>query len=186
MKQFILLTHNVRKLESIKLMMGHGIDIQVVDIDTPEIQSNSTAEVAAFSAKWAAEKLHKPCVKMDSGLYIKEFNGFPGPYVRWVDEGIGVKKFYELLKNIRNRKSYIECSVAYCDPEKEPHVFSGTAQGTISSKQGPEGSFIDRLFVPDDHNPSHLTLGEMRKICPEAVAEIWGRAERKFIKWLKQ
>lgn len=186
-KVITLMTSNYRKAESLqKAVAPYGYKVKTSNIEFPEIQSNSTAEVAAFAAKWVADKIKKPCVKMDSGFFIKEFGSFPGVYVRWVDEGLGVKRFFDIVKNTENKKAMITCSVAYCVPGKEPVTFFGSALGCVPEKLGEKGSFIDRLFVPDDHNPNNLTMGKLRESNPDAVTEIWGRAEKEFIKWLSK
>lgn len=181
------MTGNPRKAESLqKAVAPHGYKVEITKVEFPEIQSNTTAEVAAFAAKWVADKIKKPCVKMDSGFFVKEFGCFPGVYVRWVDEGLGVERFFDIVKNTENKKAMITCSVAYCVPGEEPVTFFGSALGCVPEKLGEKGSFIDRLFVPDDHNPNNLTIGELRESDPDVVTEIWGRAEKEFIKWLSE
>ena len=179
------MTNNLRKVESLqKVVAPYGYKIEITKVEFPEIQSNSTAEVAAFAAKWIAEKIKKPCVKMDSGFFVKEFGCFPGAFVRWVDEGLGVERFFDIVKNTENKKAMITSSVAYCEPSQEPITFFGSALGRVPKRLGKKGSFIDRLFIPDDHNPKNLTLGELRESDLDAVIEIWGRAEKEFTKWL--
>ncbi|MBQ6510347.1 hypothetical protein IJI94_00010 [Candidatus Saccharibacteria bacterium] len=41
------------------------------DFEIYEIQAKTCAEVAGFSACYAADKLNKPCIKYDTGLYIE-------------------------------------------------------------------------------------------------------------------
>ena len=184
-KIITLLTGNQRKVESLQSFVApYGYVVEAVKIKFPEIQANTTAEVAAFSAKWVADKINKSCVKMDSGFFIKEFGSFPGVYVRWVDEGLGAKKFFDMVKNTENKKAMITCSVAYCKPASKSVTFSGSALGRVPEKLGEKGSFIDRLFIPDEFNARGLTMGELRETDPQVVAKIWGRAESKFIKWL--
>jgi XTP/dITP diphosphohydrolase len=186
-KTITLITANPRKAESLqKVVVPYGYEVKITKIEFPEIQSNSTAEVAAFAAKWVTEKIKKPCVKMDSGFFVKEFGSFPGVYVRWVDEGLGAERFFDIAKNTENKKAMITCSVAYCEPGKAPVTFFGSALGHTPEKLGKKGSFIDRLFVPDEYNPENLTLGDLRESDPDIVTEIWGRAEKKFIQWLSE
>ncbi len=186
-KTITLATGNQRKVESLqKAVAPYGYKIEITKVEFPEIQSNTTAEIAAFAAKWVSERIKKPCVKMDSGFFIKEFGSFPGVYVRWVDEGLGVERFFDIVKNTENKKAMITCSVAYCEPGGKPVTFFGSALGCVPEKLGEKGSFIDRLFIPDDRNPNNLTMGELRESDPDAVNEIWGRAEKEFIKWLSK
>ena len=184
-KTITLITGNIRKVESLqKAVSSNGYTVEICRENFPEIQANTTTEVASFSAQWGANKIGKPCVKMDSGFYVEEFNNFPGVYVRWVDEGLGVERFFNMMKNIKNRRATINCSVAYCEPDKDPMVFSSSSGGHITDKLGKRGSFVDRLFVPDDYNPNKLTLGELREVNPDDVVKIWGGAEKEFIEWL--
>lgn len=186
-KVITLMTNNQRKAQSLQRAVApFGYKVEITKVEFPEIQSNSTAEVAAFAAEWVASKIGRPCVKMDSGFFVKEFGCFPGVYVRWVDEGLGADRFFKILKNIENKKAMITCSVAYCEPKQRATTFFSSAQGNIPAKMGQKGSFIDRLFIPDEHNPSGVTLGELREINPDAVSAIWGGAERKFIRWLSR
>ena len=187
MKSIILITKNERKVASLKsIVYRYGYDVDVTDISPPEIQANSTAEIAAFAAKWAADKINKPCVKMDSGFFIDEFGSFPGAYVRWVDEGLGAARFFEIVKNTENKRAMITCSVAYCEPKSEPITFFGSTLGRVPNTLGTIGSFIDRLFIPDEYNPKNLTLGELRDIDPNSVVKIWGKAEKEFVRWLSK
>ncbi len=186
-KIITLITSNSRKVESLQnAVTPYEYKVEATKMEFPEIQANTTAEVAAFAAKWIADKINKPCVKMDSGFFVKEFGSFPGVYVRWVDEGLGIERFFDIVKNTENKKAMITCSVAYCEPGSEPVTFFGSALGCVPEKMGRKGSFIDRLFIPDDHNPKNLTMGELRESDSDAVTEIWGRAEKEFIKWLSK
>lgn len=186
-KVITLITGNPRKVKSLQNAVApYGYKVEAIKMKFPEIQANTTAEVAAFAARWIAEKTNKPCVKMDSGFFIKEFGSFPGVYVRWVDEGLGVERFFDIVKNTENKKAMITCSVAYCEPDNEPITFFGSALGHVPEKLGEKGSFIDRLFIPNDYNPQGLTIGELRDLDPKAVVKIWECAEIKFIKWLSK
>ena len=46
-------------------------------IKCPEIQLDDTEEIAKFSAKYASDKLKSNVIKVDSGLFIEAFDGFP-------------------------------------------------------------------------------------------------------------
>lgn len=98
----VYLTSNKGKYEEAKYLFSkkYGIDIEIKDPDFEiiEIQAKSCKEVVAFSVKYACEKLGKPCIKSDSGLYIDALGGLPGPYNAYFDKQIGVEKFLELFK----------------------------------------------------------------------------------------
>ena len=89
MKIITYVTGNKAKIASAKQALEPlGFEIDNVKMETPEIQANDVVEVSKFSAKWAAEKLGKPVLKNDSGLFVNVLKGFPGVYTSFVDETI--------------------------------------------------------------------------------------------------
>lgn len=184
----IYLTTNKGKFEEAKRIFQeqNGIDIEIAspDFEIPEIQAKSCKEVVAFSVKYMAEKLNRPCVKSDSGLYVECLGNLPGPYNAYFDKQLGIEKFLELIKNETNRKARLEDCFAYCDPGSEPVVFSGGGTGTIAyESKGNLGRWHDKFYIPDGENK---TLSELREIDSEYEAKFWGTAKYDFVNWYKK
>ena len=184
----VYLTGNKGKYEEAKYLFNdkYGIDIEIKDPDFEiiEIQAKSCKEVVAFSVKYACEKLEKPCIKSDSGLYIDALGGLPGPYNAYFDKQIGVEKFLELFKNEENRKARIEDCFAYCEPGQEPIVFTGGGTGTISMEaRGTLGRWYDKFYIPDGEAE---TLSELREKDRYYEAKFWGTAKFDFAEWYKK
>jgi len=184
-KKLIYLTTNPHKVDEANRFFNqrYGFDVEIVnpDFDILEIQAKTCAEVASFSAKYAAEKLGCAVLKSDSGLYVDALGGLPGPYNAYFDKQIGVKKFLELLKNEKNRKARIEHCFAYCEPGKEPIVFSGGSTGRIAFEaRGILGRWHSKFYIPDGEVK---TLSELQEedYCKEA--KYWGTALEDFAKW---
>ena len=166
-----------------KEQYGFDIDIKEPDFEVLEIQADNCKDVVAFSVKYACEKLGRPCIKSDSGLYIDALGGLPGPYNHDFDTHIGVEKFLELFKNETNRKARLEDCFAYCEPGCEPIVFKGGGTGTISYEaKGNLGRWHDKFYIPDGETK---TLSELRKIDSEKEARFWGTAKYDFAEWYK-
>ena len=185
MKKLIYLTTNKHKIEEANEFFGkkYGFNLEIVDpeFEILEIQSYTCSEVAGFSAKYAADKLGYPVLKSDSGLYIDALGGLPGPYNHYFDKQIGVDKFLELFKNETNRKARLEHCFAYCEPGKEPVIFTGGGTGTISYEaRGNRGRWHDMFYIPDGETK---TLSELRDIDYEREASFWGTAKDDFAKW---
>ena len=93
----IYLTTNKGKFEEAKHIFndlyGFEIEIKEPDFEILEIQATSCSEVVSFSVKYACEKLQRPCIKSDSGLYIDALGGLPGPYNAYFANQIGIEKF---------------------------------------------------------------------------------------------
>ncbi len=187
MEKPVYLTTNKGKFEEaqriFKEQYGFDIDIKEPDFEVLEIQANSCKDVVAFSVKYACEKLGRPCIKSDSGLYIDALGGLPGPYNHDFDKNIGVEKFLELFKNETNRKARLEDCFAYCEPGSEPIVFAGGGTGTISKEaRGELGRWHDKFYIPDGETQ---TLSELRAIDREKEAKFWGTAKFDFAEWYK-
>ena len=187
MSKIVYLTTNKYKFREAEIVLKnkYGLDVEIMnpDFEIYEIQAKTCAEVAAFSAKYAADKLNKPCLKSDTGLYLEALGGLPGPYNAYFDKQIGVEKFLELLKDQTNRKARLEHCFAYCEPGCEPIVFSGGGTGTIAYEpKGRVGRWHDFFFIPDGEEQ---TLSELREINYEREAIYWGDAKDQFAKWYK-
>ena len=181
-------TTNKHKEEEANEFFGkkYGFNIEIInpDFEILEIQADDCKKVAAFSAKYAADKLNIPILKSDSGIYIEALGGLPGPYNHYFDKQIGVEKFLELFKNETNRKVRLEHCFAYCEPGEEPIVFSGGGTGTISYEaRGTRGRWHDKFYIPDGETK---TLSELKEIDYEKEATYWGDAKDQFAKWYKE
>lgn len=187
MEKPVYLTTNKGKYEEaqhiFKDKYGFDIDIMEPDFEVLEIQSDNCRDVVAFSVKYACEKLGRPCIKSDSGLYIEALGGLPGPYNHDFDTHIGIEKFLNLLKNESNRNARIEDCFAYCEPGSEPIVFAGGGTGKIAYEaSGERGRWHDKFYIPDGETE---TLSVLREKDRDYEAQFWGTAKYDFAEWYK-
>ena len=151
MKKITYVTGNWAKIASAKQYLEPlGYEIDNIKIETPEIQADDVTEVAKYSAKWAAEELNVPVMKNDTGFFIKHYNGFPGAYMKYIDETIGIDGMLKLMEGVEDRSAYFKESIAYCEPGEEPIIFEGITEGTIAKESDGEYGWgvIDHLFIP--------------------------------------
>ncbi len=107
--------------------------------------------------------------------------GLPGPYNAYFDKQIGVEKFLNMIKDEANRKARIEHCFGYCEPGKDPIVFTGGGTGTIAYEaRGRIGRWHDKFYIPDGETK---TLSELREIDYEYESKFWGTAKDDFAKW---
>lgn len=184
-KKLVYLTTNPYKVKEANKFFGekYGFNIEIVNpkFEILEIQAETCSEVVAFSVKYAADKLGYAVLKSDTGLYLDCLGGLPGPYNHYFDKQIGVEKFLDLIKNQTNRKARLEHCFAFCEPGKEPIVFSGGGTGTISYEpRGNVGGWHDKFYIPDGETK---TLSELREENYEYESSFWGNAKDEFAKW---
>lgn len=152
MKKITYVTGNWAKIESAKQILEPlGYEIDNIKMETPEIQADDVSDVAKYSAEWAANELNRPVMKNDTGLFIKGLNNFPGAYMKYTDETLGVEGFLRLMEGIEDREAYFKEAIAYCEPGKDPIVFEGITKGKIALESSGEYGWgvIDHLFIPE-------------------------------------
>lgn len=186
-RKLVYLTTNPHKANEAKTFLKekYNFDLEIVnpDFDIIEIQAKTCAEVAGFSAKYAAEKLCCAVLKSDSGLYLDALGGLPGPYNAYFDKQIGIEKFLQMLKDEPNRKARLEHCFAYCEPGKEPIIFSGGSTGTIAyESRGTLGRWHSKFYIPDGETK---TLSELQSEDYEKESKYWGTALDDFAKWYR-
>jgi len=187
MQKLTYLTTNPHKVREAQEFFGkkYNINIKIMNpvFELIEIQAKTCEEVVAFTVKYAADKLGKPVLKSDTGLYIEALGGLPGPYNAYFDKQIGVEKFLELFKNEKNRKARIEHCFGYCEPGKKPVIFKGGGTGTIAHKAtGTQGRWHSFFYIPDGETK---TLSQLQEEDYEKEAAYWGDAKDQFAIWYK-
>lgn len=149
-REIVYVTGNKLKVDILKKFLNQD-EFNVVShsLDVPEIQADSSIEVAKHSAKYASDLLRADVLKNDSGLVIPALNGFPGPYSKFVENSLLVDGLLAVMSNQTDRYCYYLDAFAYCEYGKEPVVFVSKTEGEIATEpSGDYGSSFDKLFVP--------------------------------------
>lgn len=108
MEKVYLITRNHGKLKAAKSIFDeYNIELASIEKDYPEIQANSSLEIAKYTATQASLDLKKTVIREDHSLFINAL-GIPGPYTNFIEENIPVKKLLEILKNFNDRTGYFE------------------------------------------------------------------------------
>lgn len=181
MKTIIVVTSNPYKFQiAQKVLESKGLKVIQEKLETPEIQSIDAAEIASFSAKWAAGKLGKPVALSDAGYYIEALNGFPGPFIKYINIWLTSQDLLKLMQGKKNRKVVIKACLAYCEPGKEPITFSSEIGGTISEKAvktDKEGSTpINEIFIPEGYSKVETEIPRKEMVKFWAKTETyWGK-----------
>lgn len=160
--EIAFVTGNERKFNNAKAFFK---DTEIVltqeKMDTPEIQADEIKDVAEYSAKYAGEILGKAVIKVDVGFFIEELNGFPGPYVKYINKWLSPDNILSLCKNIKNRRCYFEDVVSCYIPNIGIKTFSTKTYGKLAEEPlGENGWRIDKIFVPDGYNTTLANMSD--------------------------
>jgi XTP/dITP diphosphohydrolase len=167
--KIIFITRNEKKyLAAKKYFEKAGFDLIRQKLECPEIQNMDVSEVVKFSVKFMSEKLKKPVIKSDQGLYIQALNGFPGAYMNDVEKTIGKEGFKRIMQGIKNRRAKFVEALAFCNPGENAVVFTAEKKGRLSMDfQGVNGFGIDFLFILKGEDKTIASFPQ------EKVAEVY-------------
>ena len=173
-------TSNSGKIKEFRQILEPKIKVNHIKISYHELRSDNPEEIARMSAEMLANKLKKPVVVEDSGLFIKTLNDFPGTCSAYIHKRIGLEGIIKLMKGIKNRNCTYKSAVAYCEPNKKPISFLGEEKGRVSKKiKGNYGFGHDPIFIPEG---SSKTYGEIKNC--EEIKQFRRRAVLKLGEYL--
>jgi XTP/dITP diphosphohydrolase len=180
-RKIIFVTGNPHKvIEATGILSPLGIEIVQNNCGYPELQEDDLVAIARFGAQWAANKLNCEVMVDDSGIFIEELSGFPGPYSAYVAKTLGNENILKIMEGVSNRSASLQCVIGYCRPGEEAVVFSGKVKGNIAkSIRGKLGFGYDPIFEVEG-----VTFGEMRDEEKNRISHRY-RALVKFAGWLK-
>ncbi len=140
------------------------------DMETPEIQDSSVEEIARQSAIWAAVKSGVPSIKMDVGFSIAALNGFPGPFVKYVNDWLTQDDFLKLLDGSQDRTAFFEDATAIGYPDGRSQVFTVKHMGKVGTIKNSSNNKwpANLLFIPEGYE---VALGSLSN---EQQNAYWG------------
>ena len=175
-------TSNKNKVRELREILEPAVKVNHIEMAYPEMRSDEPEEIAGNSAEMLADKLKKPIVVEDSGLFIKALNDFPGTCSAYTHKRIGLKGIIKLMVGVKERECAYKSAVAYCEPGKKAASFLGEERGKIAEDiRGNYGFGHDPVFIPEG---SSKTYGEIEDC--EKVKEFRRIAILKLVKYLKK
>ena len=143
MKTIYLVTGNSGKVASLQRKLEkYNIKVEQKKLDLFEIQSDDLEEVSMNKAMQAFEILKKPLVVDDSGFFIKNLNGFPGVYTKYILSSIGIDGIMDIMKNKNNRECAFKSVVTFVDANGKSTIFKGDLEEGVIAKE------IDKNIPP--------------------------------------
>ncbi len=145
-RTIIYVTGNKFKISAAQhYLNGKGITILQESADTKEIQSEDIEEVALDKAKKAYEVIKKPLLVNDAGWIILALNGFPGPFMKFMNEWFSSEDFLALMKDKKDKTVILRDVYVYYDGKKSK-IFSYDYKGKMLNETKGEGRPSDRVM----------------------------------------
>jgi XTP/dITP diphosphohydrolase len=186
LERLVLVTHNKGKFaEASEIAKKFGIELEMPKggDEKFEIQADTLQEVSAYSAKHAFEKLKRPLIVDDSGLFIDALRGFPGVYSAYVLPTLGNDGILRLMNGVQNRKARFECCVSYCDAGGVTSFTEMVVGNILDMKRGQNGFGFDPIFSAEGFNVT--SMAEMELDQKNDISHR-GKAFKAFFGWYSE
>lgn len=102
----------------------HGVEVNFIKKEYPEIQADTSLEIAASTAKTAAKELGIPVIREDHSFFVNAL-GIPGPYCNYFERALGTEGLLKMLKKFLDRSAYFEIATVYALPDGKIKTWVG-------------------------------------------------------------
>lgn len=160
MRQIFLVTGNEHKLREWRQIVPTSIDLQSVNIDLTEIQSDDPVEIVTDKVKRAYAQVGKPVIVEDVDAGLEKLGGLPGPFIKFFNDKLGKDALYKLAGG-EGEKATVACTTAYYDGD-ELLIARGEIDGTVVAPRGDSFGF-DIVFVPDGETQTYAEMTPEKK-----------------------
>ena len=111
-----IITKNSGKLLAARAVFSKfNIEVNQIDKKFPEIQADTSLEIAKNMALQAIKEFNTPIIREDHSLFINAL-GIPGPYANFIERKIPVEKLLKILELEEDRSGYFEIATVYAEP----------------------------------------------------------------------
>ena len=179
MPRFCLVTSNPDKLAESERVLGE--QLENVDLDLPEIQSDDLREVLEAKADEAWKVLERPLIVEETGFELDALSGFPGPLVKWMLKAVGAEGIARTAISAGDPRATARCLVALKSADGLL-VGEGSSSGrlVLPARGGPAFGW-DPVLVPDGYD---LTVAELGPAVKDDIGHR-GRAWRDLLRQLE-
>ena len=111
-----IITKNPSKIFTAEnLFKKYNIETYFIEKDYPEIQADTSIEIARITAMQASKDLNIPVIREDHSFFLNAW-GVPGPYMNYFERKLSVEKLLKMMKNESDRTGYFEIATVYAEP----------------------------------------------------------------------
>jgi non-canonical purine NTP pyrophosphatase (RdgB/HAM1 family) len=177
-------TGNQTKFENAqKFFTEYGIEVEQLALKIDEIQSGDSLEIAIDKAKKAFEVEKKPLFVNDATWIIPALKGFPGPFMKYINQWFEPVDFIHLMQGKDDRRIILRDSIVFIN-ENGHEVFTHNHVGVI----------LEQVALFEYKNPTDvvISLSNSKKSIAEEKAggsffiENEDKVWKDFVLWLQK
>jgi XTP/dITP diphosphohydrolase len=152
-EQPLFVTGNKNKVREFEQILEMKLNYKKEDL--VEIQSTDVSEVTAAKVKEAYNKLNRPVIVEDTGLYIDDIKGFPGALIKFYLRDLGCEG---LCNYYAGSKARAETVIGY-NNGNSIRLFKGVIEGIIANDPiGNNGFGWDKIFIPNGQSKTYAQM----------------------------
>jgi XTP/dITP diphosphohydrolase len=147
MNKIYFSTGNERKIKEARAACDlFGIEVVTLELNFNEIQSHDPIAISAQKVEDAYRLADMLAIVIaDTSWSIPSLNGFPGGYMKDINEWLSSSDFINLLSDKEDRSIILRESIVFKD-EKEVKIFSKEYVGVMAiSPRGSNGNSFDKV-----------------------------------------
>jgi len=181
MQDIYIITRNKGKLMAAQdAFSKYNMSLKQFDKDVPEIQADTSAEIALFAAQNVAKEFGINVIREDHSIFINAL-GIPGPYTNFIEKKLSAEKLLELLSTQNDRTGYFEVAAAYAEPNELTKTF--IFQVNISFSAEPRGNLSggwNRIIILEGENRTLAECNEKERV------NVWNKNYIEIAKFLSE
>jgi XTP/dITP diphosphohydrolase len=177
--QIAILTKNPGKRMAAKAVFDkYKVETFFIDKDYPEIQANSSLEIARSAALQASKELNIPIIREDHSFFINSL-GMPGPYTSYIEKRISAEKLLKILEGEYDRTGYFEVATVYAKPDGfvKEYVYQVPVK-IAEEERGDLQNGWNRIIMLEGEDRTLAEYPEKERI------GVWNKNYEEIAKWL--
>lgn len=182
MPDFTFVTSNDHKVKTAKAVCAAaGLSFSHKHLDLLEIQADDGEAVARHKVRQAFQACKSPVVVTDDNWDIPGLRGFPGPYMRHINQWFEPKDFINLTRGLADRRIIMSHILAYKDGQTEK-IFTVDIPATLLKE--PRGESIITHFKVISLDGGQHSTAEAEADGSSAIANT-ANAWHDFCEWFQ-
>lgn len=167
-----------------EVMKQAGITLVQEIVEVDEIQGEDEEIITRDKAQKIYDILGRPILVNDDSWSIPGLNGFPGPYMKSINQWFTPDDFIRLTKDLTDRRIFLRQVTVYQD-ERGQHVFTKEIPGTILEEAASGYPGVPCMMICSLTTDGR-SLAEVRATTPEQLAHEHDTVWHEVAAWIKE
>ncbi len=180
MEKIYLISKNKVKIASAQSVFNkYGIELIPLEKDYPEIQADTSLEIARTAALQAAKEVNSPAIREDHSLYIHSL-GIPGPYTHYIEKMLPVQKLLKLINQFEDRTGHFEAAIVYAEPNGKTFEYVFHVPVKFSKEIKGDSPAWDNILMMEDETRTFSEYPQTGRI------NYWTKGHEEVVKYIKE